>query len=310
MAYNELNVRMWAYRNALASTNDGWGNEINMEYNNAAGEVRVVSLQDTGVHPTQYDSGWVQFSSQAGTSSYREFAHSACTSSAADAIDVNVMVRSTGANNGYIFSGAGMAPGDDDSRLAPSGVVFAYNRDRVRIWAPDRNNDRDSGRIFRVNDHFGADNTIYREDSNTANVRVLVRCVHPHGTPDYDSGWFLFQSQQGSNSYRELTHNLGGDAAYLRVQVLITPTSSTVNNYGYYFQGVGSAQQDDDGGTRAHGGVVFAYSSTKVRLWTPDKNNDGRAGKILFVDDGWGGEFNTIYSDTANVRVKVWRTTF
>jgi len=118
---------------------------------------------------------------------------------------------------------------------------------------------------------------------------------------DYDSGWFLMSSQAGDDSYKEVTHNLG--VYPTRVKVLVRAIDG--NNDSFIFEGVGSAQQDDDGG--AYGGVLFAYDQATVRLWAPTVNNQFAEGRIINIGDGWGNEINSQYSNTADVRVLVWR---
>jgi len=120
-------------------------------------------------------------------------------------------------------------------------------------------------------------------------------------TPSFDSGWFLMKSQAGQNSFTEITHNLG---EYPRqVKVLIKAIDGA--NEGFIFEGIGMAQASDE--NEEYGGVVYAYNQNKVRLWAPDKNNKNPYGRIINVKDGWGGETNSQASDTAMVKVLLWK---
>jgi len=119
---------------------------------------------------------------------------------------------------------------------------------------------------------------------------------------DYDSGWFRMKSQDGANSYKEISHNLGVYPS--QVKVLVKAFDG--ENNGFIFEGSGSAQGDDDS-DHNYGGVVFAYNDNKVRLWAPDKNNANSAGSIINIFEGWGGEVNTQSSHEADVKVLVWK---
>lgn len=126
---------------------------------------------------------------------------------------------------------------------------------------------------------------------------------HNLSAPDFDSGWFTMQSQQGTDSYKEVTHDLGQYPS--RVKVLVKAIDGA--NEGFIFEAIGVASKDDDEDNRHYGGVVFAYNQTTVRLWAPDKNNGEASGHIIFIADGWGGEVNRQFSESAEVKVLVWR---
>lgn len=123
------------------------------------------------------------------------------------------------------------------------------------------------------------------------------------GAPDFDSGWFSMSSQAGTNSYQEITHNLGVYPS--RVKVLVKAIDGP--NEGFIFEGSGVQHADDDNISQNYGGVVFAYDQTRVRLWAPSFNNTADTGSIIMISDGWGGEVNGQSSHTADVKVLVWR---
>jgi hypothetical protein len=121
--------------------------------------------------------------------------------------------------------------------------------------------------------------------------------------PDYDSGWFTMKSQAGTASFKEITHGLGVYPS--KVKVLVKAIDG--ENNGFIFEGMGSAQNDDDQKYGQYGGVIFAYNDWNIRLWAPDKNNTNSHGRIIFVADGWGGEMHSQSSQQALVKVKVWK---
>ena len=86
---------------------------------------------------------------------------------------VKILTRPTsGVNSGFIFEGMGAAQGDDDASSNYGGVVFAYDATRVRLWAPDRNNDSSNGYIINVYDGWGGETNIQYD--HNAEVRVLL----------------------------------------------------------------------------------------------------------------------------------------
>jgi hypothetical protein len=122
--------------------------------------------------------------------------------------------------------------------------------------------------------------------------------------PDYDSGWFNMSSQAGANSFKQLNHNLNQYPAY--VKVLVRAVDG--NNLGYIFEGMGAAQNDDDGSS--YGGLIFGYNQTSIRLWAPTKNNNSPYGYIINIQDGWGNETFSQDSNNAQVRVLAWKGFF
>jgi hypothetical protein len=123
------------------------------------------------------------------------------------------------------------------------------------------------------------------------------------GAPYFDSGWFFMSSQAGVKSYKEITHDLGDYPS--RVKVLVKAIDGA--NEGFIFEGSGVQHEDDDRDNGYYGGVIFAYDQTRVRIWAPSKNNSFGHGRIIAIGDGWGGEVNSQYSQTAQVKVLVWR---
>jgi len=121
--------------------------------------------------------------------------------------------------------------------------------------------------------------------------------------PDYESDWFTMKSQAGTASFKELRHGLGVYPS--KVKVLVKAIDG--ENKGFIFEGMGSAQHDDDQKNALYGGVIFAYNDWNVRLWAPDKNNNYSLGRIIIVSDGWGGEMHSQASHEALVKVKAWK---
>lgn len=97
------------------------------------------------------------------------------------------------------------------------------------------------------------------------------------------------QSQQGINSYKELTHNLGGIPGV--VSVISRSYNGGVDGNGasgYIYPGIGSVQADERYNEH-YGGVLFGLSSDKVRLWVPSASQYYRSGYTININKGWGG---------------------
>jgi hypothetical protein len=65
-------------------------------------------------------------------------------------------------------------------------------------------------------------------------------------------------------------HNLGSDPAKVEVQVKV----QTQNHGEQIFQGIGSAQRDDDDDV-PYGGIVYLYNATHVTLFVPKETSKG-----------------------------------
>lgn len=117
-----------------------------------------------------FDSSWFRMSSQNGVHSFKDIVHGLGVVPSR----VEVLIRAiNGPNKGYIFSPHGVAPRDDDDRGSYGGLVYAYNEQSVRLWAPTpAPGGAESGYIILIGDGWGNETAYYA--SHTADVRVLV----------------------------------------------------------------------------------------------------------------------------------------
>jgi hypothetical protein len=77
------------------------------------------------------------------------------------------------------------------------------------------------------------------------------------------------------------------------------------SNAAFAFEGLGSAQSDDD--NSFYGGVVYGFNENNVRIWVPSKNDGNSNGYVIWVKDGWGGEINTEKSFSADIVIEAWK---
>jgi hypothetical protein len=108
-------------------------------------------------------------------------------------------------------------------------------------------------------------------------------------------------SQNGQSSYQEIPHHLGVLPWLVRVYAL----SLNGSNAAFAFEGLGSAQSDDD--NSFYGGVVYGFNENNVRIWVPSKNDGNSNGYVIWVKDGWGGEINTEKSFSADIVIEAWK---
>ena len=302
-ARNDTTIRVWAPSKndgnpsgVMTHLGNGWGAE-NKYQTSLTANVRVTMLREA---TPDFDSGWLTFNAQAGSSSYKEVAHYM----AGIPLQVRVLVQAVdGLNAGFVFEGIGSAPSSDEVGKY-GGVVFGYDATNVRIWAPSaRSGGQTTGYSTFVQDGWTGNTNA--QASVNSKVRVQV-WKDPGGGEYFDSQWFPMASGTTNMSFFEIPHPL--QTLPSRVQVMVQAQSGV--NAGFIFEGMGSALNSGNPGAAKYGGVVFGYDSSRVRLWAPtvDPISLSNNGRILFVGNGWGGEMNTMSLTTALVRVRAFRT--
>ncbi|XP_077987609.1 uncharacterized protein LOC144442201 [Glandiceps talaboti] len=122
--------------------------------------------------------------------------------------------------------------------------------------------------------------------------------------PDFETDWQELRSQADQESFLSISHDFREIPA--RVKVLVKAIDGA--NNGFVFEGMGSAQGDDDKASARYGGVVFSYNETEVRIWAPDKSNSGTSGCIVAAGGSLWGNLHDQCSHVAHVKVQAWRS--
>ena len=150
------------------------------------------------------DSGWFSLSSQAGAASGNDVAHGL----GAVPSTVKVSVKAVdGANVDYVFNGWGVPQSSSGINRAYGGLVYAYNENTVRLWAPNDDGGHATGRIISVTGGWGGG--VNTQASNDALVRVQARLETDEIAPDYESAWTPMASHSpGVDSYKAFAHGL------------------------------------------------------------------------------------------------------
>ena len=140
-------------------------------------QAQIEELSNSKYPRPDFDSGWFRMKSQDNVLCYKQVFHEF------NAVPSNVKVlvkvpeeEKYGDMKGMIFEGIGAQPNDDDSKgnghAEHGGVVFAYDKYRIKLWAPNKNNAHSNGHIIRLGDGFGPKGTHLLTDE--AQVKVLA----------------------------------------------------------------------------------------------------------------------------------------
>ena len=280
-AYNDECVRVWAPTDPsgrVIFVKDGWGGEVHAGESDEA-EV-FVKIWLSFPEPTfQLELEINPFDSAVG--SYREVIHDLRQRPELVVVNISPVGNfhsELNPNHGFWFPG--IAASQNRASGAYGGVIFAYNEVKVRLWAPHRAN---SGCVFVGSSWAGG---LYSQRTTHCTVQVKL-WVNQLPVPSFKTPWFPFKGQQGQNSFKEITHNLGTFPPLVRVQLRATSGI----NYGYIFEGQGSIQSGGDN-SDGYGGVLFAYDNQSVRLWAPSDNGTKKGFPLLVKGSSWGNNSN------------------
>jgi hypothetical protein len=236
----------------------------------------------------------------------------------------------SGPNQGYIFEAAGASQSDDDGG-SYGGVVFGYTDTAVRVFLP---NNTDSS---RDNCASGSNGWSLLSGSNICQSCSILGgypCTHREGSAIFVPAGF------GGGRFTQLSHEVD-----VRVRIwIVTPDfvsegiSLTSNGVAYseyfhyantaidrvvvvvrgnsisptmYFTGI-TAAAGTDIRPRVYGGVIYAYSTSTVRLWAPAQSNNDMwhaYGQACSIGDGWGSGLNVVNSQSVTVKVMIYLNT-
>ena len=232
--------------------------------------------------------------SNQGSSSFKEIRHGLNV----DPFYVRVYARpQQGHNSDFCFNGIGSSQ-SSPSRSSYGGLIFAYNSEFVRIWAPTD----PRGHVVFVKDGWGGE--VNTQESDEAEVVVEIWRDGP--APTFQVEHVIDTRVHISGQvYHKVDHELRQLPE--RVLVRLSPVESPENNgrnpnKGFWFHAVAASQNPDP--SNNFGGVIFAYNERYVRLWAPDgvNNNTG----CIFVGQEWAGGLNTQKATKCRVETLLW----
>jgi len=251
-----------------------------------------------------YQSDWFMMQSQTGSwaFTFKELRHNLNVDP--EVVKVVAMYTGGGAMRGHVIEGIGASICDDDGNNGCNeygGFIYAYDNTRIRIWIPEQSNGPRYGHTFMINDGWGGGMYNIQTDGRLTQpvmFRAYVWRKYRQGAnADFDTT-VTMTSNNRANSYLLRPHQLN---AYPE-RVMVTVQATGGPNNGFKFPARGNAMADDDG-RKDYGGLVYAYNNQNVRLWAAS----GPGGRIVHVNDGWGGERYSYTSSSARVRVRAWR---
>ena len=231
-------------------------------------------------------------SANRGAMSFREIRHDLNV----DPFYVRVYARpKDGQNSGFCFTGIGSSQ-SSPSRSSYGGLIYAYNSEFVRIWAPTNQN----GHVVFVKDGWGGEMKV--QESNDAEVVVEVWKKGP--PPTFRVENVMGTQRSTAEVFLKVKHNLRQRPE--RVVVRLSPVDDFINetnpNGGFWFHAVGASQNPDTKGN--FGGVIFAYNEKYVRLWAPSRRNVNSG--CIFIGREWGGGINTQTVAKCRVEILIW----
>ena len=230
--------------------------------------------------------------SNQGSGSFKEIPHGLNS----DPYYVRVYAKPrSGNNNGFCFNGIGSSQ-SSPSRSSYGGLIFAYNSEFIRIWAPSD----PKGHVVFVKDGWGGEENT--QESNEAEVVVEVWKDGP--APTYQMEHVIDTRAKNPKVFLQVDHGLRQlpERVIVRLSPMETSDTEPNQNKGFWFHAIASSQNPDP--TSNFGGVIFAYNERWVRLWAPDgiSNNTG----CIFIGREWAGGFNMQRVAKCRVETLLW----
>lgn len=151
---------------------------INEKLQNEIKEMKQQMNMNRRYPIADFESEWFPMKSHDDVMSYKQVFHE--LNAVPSRVKVMVKVPEEdkyGDMAGMIFEGIGGQPMDDDTQGnwqgEHGGVLFAYDKHRVKLWAPNVNNGHRNGHIIRLGDGFGPKGMLSLIIDD-AKVKVLV----------------------------------------------------------------------------------------------------------------------------------------
>lgn len=194
-----------------------------------------------------------------------------------------------GDNANYLFEGVGSCQNDGQGSVGFGGILFAYNKSTVRLWAPTK-----MGRVIFVGEGWGGN--MNSQSSTEAFVTVHVWKNGP--SPSFQK---VLQIHSKRTDKIELQHPLRQIPEIISVRV----TSSNRKEGDFFFNAIGSAQTSSQ--SRSFGGVIFAYNHNKIVLWTPNESKTG----CINIGKRWGnGKYAARSIQNCTLHIRLWVNSF
>ncbi|XP_033730012.1 uncharacterized protein LOC117319290 [Pecten maximus] len=205
----------------------------------------------------------------------------------------------------YIFNALGSAQVDDDdySGALYGGIICLYNEVLVHVFAA-KSSSNPIGLLAYVGES-GWDGPMHLnpDDAKSGHVRVRAWRAWDFPRPDFYHPWTELNVLNNNLSFHEIQHNLGKYPDYVIVQI-------NGSRSGMTGEAIGSISvQKQLHGFMVVGGVMFGYSDTAIRVWTPVylPLTTSHTVNLISTSDGWAVSVNDwIYDGQGHMRIFAW----
>ena len=282
-AYDESRVRIWApsvfkgtgANGRIVLVNDDWGGK---RYSQSCDEALVVvEVWYIGPIPTFQANTLVDTEDHDRV--FVEVDHNLGQIPERVVVRVSPLTRDKrkpSPNQGFWFNA--ITASQNAQRKRYGGVIFAYNKKRIWLWAPSSNTKK-TGCVF-VRDGWGDEQ--YAETATKCTVHIFA-WVLKFPVPTFKTEWKLMTPQRSNDmKFWEVKHMMN----VLPVLVVVQARTSR----GLIFEATGATMSTDNN-TGGYGGILFAYDKKSVRVWLPGKQRGIGNGYSVLVKRGWGDNF-------------------
>ncbi|XP_052717245.1 uncharacterized protein LOC128189615 [Crassostrea angulata] len=168
-----------------------------------------------------------------------------------------------------------------------SGLIYGYDSSKIRIWAPD------NGSLFNTTDGWG----LPKDHGAVLSGQVKVYAWNYLMNIRSKS---VNINKSSSKSNLEVSLPEAVDVYKDIVYFTVSPTDG--DNRGFLFPGISSVQNTDP--TIQYGGVMYAYSTDKIRLWHPKLDSQHF---LVYINNEWGRGNHVQSSESVVAKVSVWK---
>lgn len=168
--YDERKILLWVPSSSTKKTGcvfveNGWGDEIYAD-NSPRCVVHIFAWILKLPVPT-FKTEWKYMISQGSSDqTFLEVSHML------NDLPMLVIVQGRIGNKGLIFEGTGAAMSTDFNTRGYGGIVYAYDKNRIRIWLPKQHNGAKSGSSILVKNGWG--NSKMLVQAHNVRIRVIV----------------------------------------------------------------------------------------------------------------------------------------
>ncbi|KAK2158979.1 hypothetical protein LSH36_161g16045, partial [Paralvinella palmiformis] len=254
--------------------------------------VKVMTWRSSSLPVPDLQTNWISIDT---TNSFVEVQHN----ESVGLNSVQLQTRCLPSNTDQILYsdavGAGSKPPLDNIDLSRMvGLIFAYDRNKIRVWAPEK------GRAYIMG--FGDGYFRYKSKSQNCEFRA--------------TGWKSLG--QEPETFRFTLNGLNTSAIPdISALQLNTTQCDPLKNYiqvqvkaldgpngGFLFPASGQAHRNAFSGT-TYSGLLFAYSTDSIRIFVPANDT----GTMIHLPDNWDETRYTQMSNTVEIIINIWTIT-